>query len=68
MDFASYPDQIRVSHHFLFHNRLAALTLWKQRMAFGTYHDLLKVCCAGGDSKTAAVICDIASRKVKEHG
>ena len=47
--------------------RIAALLLWKQR-TLGTYHDLLKVCCAGEDSETASVICDIVSQKVEEHG
>ena len=40
----------------IFYYRIAALKLWKQRTAFGTYHDLLKVCCAGGDSRTATII------------
>ena len=34
----------------------------------GTYHNLLEVCCAGGDSETASDICDIVNMKVEEHG
>ena len=48
-------------------NRIAALHLWKQRTV-GTYHDLLKMCCNGGDSRTGAMICDIVSKKAGEHG
>ena len=48
--------------------RNAALLQWKQRTPFGTYHDLLKVCCAEGDSETASVICDIVREKVEDHG
>ena len=48
--------------------RIAALLLWKQRRTLGTYHDLLKVCCVGGDSETASVICAIVKEKVEEHG
>ena len=50
----------------LYANRIAALTQWKQR-TMGTYHDLLKVCCNGGDTRTAAVICDIVRKKAGEH-
>ena len=39
---------------------------WKQK-TIGTYHDLLKVCCNGGDTRTAAVICDIVSKKAGEY-
>ena len=59
--------RVSTSVHFFIY-RIAALKLWKQRTAFGTYHDLLKVCCAGGDSRTATIICDIVINKVEEHG
>ncbi len=47
---------------FFFFYRLAALLLWKNKAA-GTYHDLLKICCAGGDTRTATKISDVVNRK-----
>ena len=40
---------------------------WKQK-TIGTYHDLLKVVCNGGDTRTAAVICGIVGKKAGEYG
>ena len=44
--------------------RRAVLREWKQKNGFrATYEKLLKVCCDGGDSRTAKVIFEVLSER-----
>ncbi len=42
--------------------------MWKQKNPFGcTYRNLLKVCCDGGDSRTAEAICKVLTERAEEN-
>ena len=49
--------------------RRAVLRKWKEKEGLhATYGNLLRVCCEGGDTSTAQVICHTLREKTKEEG